>query len=233
MAITHEKQQQIWDEEHKNPYVLLQMDSDEASGGVIQFFDWLKEKGQQPSKGIELGCGKGRNVIGLARLGIEMTGIDFSPSAIKEAIKRAKKVGLENKTSFLVHDATTPWPFITNSFDLAVDCFATTDIETPEGRNFAADEMARILKPGGHLLAYLLSTDDEFHKEMMQISPATERNAFLHPTTGKFEKTFDRDEILVLYDNLKVVEERRIQKVAEYFGKKYNCNHHWMVFEKQ
>lgn len=234
MSLTHQQQQQIWDDEHKNPYVLKQMDSKDVSSGVLKFIEWLKRKQQLKGlKGIELGCGKGRNVIRLAQLGLIMTGIDFSPSAIKEAKKRAEESGVENATNFVIHDAILPWPFNSDSFDLAVDCFATTDIETQKGRQFATQELTRVLKPKGYLLAYLLSSQDEFHNEMLQKSPAGEKNAFLHLTTGKFEKTFDKDEILELYKDLTLVEEERISKKTEFFGKTYDCFHHWMVFEKK
>lgn len=233
MEITHAQQQKIWDEEHKNPYVLIQMDSHKLSSGVVLFIDWLKQNGLGTNlKGIELGCGKGRNVIGLAKLGSDMIGIDFSSVAIKEARRRAGIARVANKAHCSIHDATQPWPFTDESFDLAIDCFASTDIECPTGRKFATDEIARILRPGGYLLTYLLSPEDEYHKQMMQESPASERNAFLHPSTGKFEKAFDRDEILALYDRLELIAERRIEKVTEFFGKKYNCFHHWMIFRK-
>lgn len=232
-TITHRKQQEIWDKEHKHPYVLLQMDSENPSSGISQLIDWLKERGIATGlRGIELGCGKGRNVIGLAKLGFEMKGIDFSPAAIKEAKKRARKAGVADRAKFLVHDATQRWPFETDTFELAVDCFVTTDIESSQGRKFAADEITRVLQPAGYLLAYLLSPEDEFHKEMLRKSPTSERNAFLHPTTGKFEKIFDRDEILSLYDKLKLVEEKRVQKVATFFNKEYKCYHYWMIFQK-
>ena len=232
--ITHDQQRRIWEEEHKNPYVLPQMDSGQMSSGVEKLTDWLTKKGEKRRlRGIELGCGKGRNVIGLAKLGFEMTGIDFSVSAIKEARRRAEKAGIGNKAHFSVHDATLIWPFDSDSFDLAIDCFATTDIESEKGRKFAAIEMAKVLRPGGYLLAYLLSPDDEFHKETMKVSPAAERNAFLHPTTGKFEKMFDRNEILSLYSQLQLIEEQRIEKTATFFGQEYNCNHFWMIFQKK
>lgn len=233
MPLTHKQQQEIWDKEHKTPLILLQMDSKEASSGVIQFIDWIKQKKQLNGlKGIELGCGKGRNIIKLAQLGLKMTGIDFSPAAIKEAKRRAKESDVGNSTNFIIHDAILPWPFDTNSFDLAIDCFATTDIESKDGRQFAAQELARVLRPDGYLLAYLLSPQDEFHKEMLQKSPAKEKNAFFHPTTGKFEKTFENDEILNLYKDLKLVEEKTISKKTDFFGKSYDCYHHWMIFRK-
>lgn len=231
--LTHKQQLEIWDQEHQNPYILKQMDSKDPSGGVILFWEWLQKKGiHLPRKGLEICCGKGRSCIGLAEQGIEMTGFDFSPTAIHEAQKRAKQAGVEQKTHFLVQDATTQWPFAADNFDFVVDCFGTTDIESLEGREFVALEIRRILRAQGYFLTYTLSPEDEFHKEMLQQAPAEEKNAFYHPTTGKFEKTFDRDELLELYKGLKLVEERRIQKTTEFFGKEYNCYHWWMVFQK-
>src|SRR3989344_761708 len=231
--VTHKKQQNIWDKEHKKPYALLQMDSQDSSSGVVKVFDWLKAKSKMKNfKAVEFGCGKGRNVIWLAKQGVEVVGIDFSPVAIKEAKRRAKLTGI-NKTRFFVHDATKTWSFKSNSFDFAIDCFATTDIESIKGREFAVKEILRILKPSGYLFVYSLSTDDEFHKEMVKISPAKEKNAFINPKTGKFEKTFDRKELINLHKNLKLIVEKRIEKTAVFFGKKYKCKHHWMIFQKK
>lgn len=221
----------MWDIEHKNPFALLQMDSAEASSGVIKFFNWLQEKGKKPFKAIEIGCGKGRNVIWLAKQGLFVTGIDFSQVAIKEAKRRARLEGVK-KSQFFVHDVTKSWPFDSGSFDIVIDCFATTDIESIKGREFVAQEIYRVLKSGGYLLVYSLSTDDEFHKEMIKISPAKEKNAFINPKSGKFEKTFDREELITLNKNLKLVIEERIEKFAVFFGKEYKCKHHWMIFQK-
>ncbi len=227
--ISHNLQRKLWDEEHKNPKELLQMDSEEASSGVIKFIDWLKEKRSiQNLKGIELGCGKGRNVIFLASQGIKAVGLDFSPFAIKEAGKRAKDV---KDAQFLVHDATTPWPIKDNSFDFAIDCFATSDIESKEGRAFAASEIIRILKPGGYMFVYNMSPEDEYQKQLIKQSPASEKNAFIRKT-GKFEKTFESEELLELYKDLNLLVHERIKKIATFNGVKYPCNHHWMIFQK-
>lgn len=231
--ISHQDQQNIWEKEHSEPFSLLQMDSENASSGVIKFLDWLKDKVDITTmKSIELGCGKGRNVVWLAKQGIESTGIDFSKSAIGEAQRRAVKSEMEDKTHFFFHDATTPWEFPDSSFDIVIDCFATTDIESETGRKFAASEMVRILKPEGYLLAYLLSPQDEYHKETIKISPAKEKNAFIHPKTGKFEKTFDLVEIQEQYKSLNLIEHERVSKIATFFEKNYHCFHHWCIFQK-
>jgi ubiquinone/menaquinone biosynthesis C-methylase UbiE len=231
--ITHEEQKRIWEEEHAKPTVLLQMDSESASSGVERFHDWLTTHGLSTGKGIEFGCGKGRNVIWLAKQGFTMTGIDFSPSAIDEAKKRTIRADVQDSAEFIEHDVTESWPFPDTHFDFVIDCFAMTDIESLERRQATAKEALRVLKSGGFVFVYALSTDDEFHKGMIKTSPTDEKNAFTHPSTGKFEKSFDRQELIDLWKELKLVEEDRIKKVATFFSKQYSCKHFWMVFEKK
>lgn len=231
--ITHEDQQRIWDEEHQNPTVLLQMDSRDASSGVTKLMGWLQKNPQyKVQRAIELGCGKGRNVIWLADQGLEMvSGIDFSPAAIKEAQKRAIEAGVKDKTDFRMQDATKKWPYKDGEFDLVIDCFATTDIESAEGRKSAVEEMRRVLRPGGLALAYVMSSEDEYHAEMIEKYPAHEKNAFLHPTTGKYERAYSREELLDLYSGFNVLVEERVPKVATFFGRDYNCNHYWLILQ--
>ena len=227
---THEDQQRIWDEEHKKPTVLLQMDSEEASSGVQKFWSFLEEKNIAVTRGVEMGCGKGRNVIWLAKKGVETHGFDFSPAAIEEAGRRAQSSGAD-KAHFKVQDATIDWDYPSDYFDFAVDCFASTDIETESGRMAAMRELYRVLRPGGYLLAYLLSTDDEFHKEMIQKNPAADKNAFHHPT-GKFERTFDQADVSKQYAAFQVVTSERVEKTAQFSGKEYACKHFWVVMQK-
>lgn len=157
-----------------------------------------------------------------------MSGFDFSSAAITEAKRRTANI---KNVSFQMTDATEPWPYQSNSFDFGVDCFASTDIESPQGRAFAISEMHRVLRPGAVLLAYLLSTDDEYHTQMLATSPADERNAFLQPT-GKFEKVYDEIDIAQLFSALEIVRKERIAKTTEFFGKEYQCNHFWLVLRK-
>lgn len=228
----HQKQKETWEKEHGSPSVLPQMDKSDASSGVKRFLEWLRERKREKNlAGIEMGCGKGRNSIWLTKQGVRMTAFDFSRVATMEAMKRAKEAGVGENLTLLVHDASEPWPFESNMFDIAIDCFASTDIESFEHRAFARDELRRVLKPGGYLFVYTLSTDDEFHKEMIKKQPAGEKNSFLHPA-GKFEKVFDRDELLDFYKDFTLIEERRIEKDEVFGGKTYHCRHFWVVLQK-
>lgn len=233
--VTHEQQQAMWEKEHTQPFVLQPMDSHNPSSGITKFWEWLqKERPGNGLEGLEMCCGKGRNTIWLAQHQAikKMFGFDFSTVAITEAKRRGQESGVQEKTDFQVQDATVEWPYETGTFDFAVDCFASTDIESADGRAFAIKEFHRVLKPGGLLSLYTLSTDDSFHAEMMKESPGEQRNSFIHPTTGKFEKIFERDELAELYKDFKVVVEERVEKTATFFGKEYPMKHFWMVFQK-
>lgn len=92
--------------------------------------------------------------------------------------------------------------------------------------------MRRVLRPGGLLLTYVSSTDDEYHKEMLETFPSSEHNTFLQPT-GKFEKVYDEKDIAELFRDFDVVRKERIPKTAEFFGKEYACNHFWLVLRRR
>lgn len=231
--ITHEKQQRIWNEEHIQPTVLLQMDADDASSSVVKFGEYLRSTGKKDLVGIEMGCGKGRNVIWLAEQNFvrKAYGFDFSPAAIAVAERRAVERGGVGKTEFFVADATVPWNFASSTFDFVIDCFSSTDIESAVGRKSAILEIERTMKSGGFLMVYTLTPEDEFHKEMIKKNPAEEQGAFYH-STGKFEKTFTKEELEEMYKNFKVIEWQRVDKVTQFFGKEYRCRHYWILFQK-
>src|SRR5438105_283659 len=111
MPITHEQQKERWNKEHQTPFALKQMDTTQLSSGVVLFLEFLEKQNNKDLVGLEMGCGKGRNVIGLAHSAVisKMYGFDFSEVAIDEAKKRAKESSLESKTQFDVMDATEPW----------------------------------------------------------------------------------------------------------------------------
>jgi cyclopropane fatty-acyl-phospholipid synthase-like methyltransferase len=87
----------------------------------------LVERGYiTPGRAIDLGCGEGSNAaIFLAMNGFDVTGVDFSPTAIKRARKNAHASGVE--VTFIEDDLTN-LRNVRGSFDLLVDFGALNDL---------------------------------------------------------------------------------------------------------
>ena len=100
-------------------------------GDLEQFVEFIEavESGRfPPGRAIALGCGVGREAIYLAKRGFEVTGVDFSPTAIKRAKRRAKREGVD---VFFHLDDLTNLQHVSGTFDLVLDFGALNDL-TPE-----------------------------------------------------------------------------------------------------
>ena len=68
----------------------------------------------RPKNMLDVGCGRGTFCAYAHKVGIEAEGFDFSEYAITHRFWKCKRKWLR------VHDATEPWPYPDNSFDLVV-----------------------------------------------------------------------------------------------------------------
>jgi ubiquinone/menaquinone biosynthesis C-methylase UbiE len=207
--VSHEDQRRLWDAEHASPQSLLPMDARSPSGTVTRFMEWFRAHRMPVEllKGVEMGCGKGRNALWLAAQGMQMTAFDFSKVSITEAKRRVAEDNLTEQYRFLVVDATERWPFETASFDVGIDCFASTDIENSNGRAKARDEFSRVIKPNGPLCVSAMADSSPYHRSLVAARPAHETGALLRER-GRFEKTFSREELLSFYQTQFTLEER-------------------------
>jgi len=109
-------------------------------------YNWLD--GKSFSNALDVGCGEGRFCRMMQGRGIQTTGIDPTERLISQA--RA----LNPDGAYRVARAEN-LPFEARSFDLAVTYLSLIDI--PDFRT-AISEMARVLRPGGALLAANLTS---------------------------------------------------------------------------
>jgi SAM-dependent methyltransferase len=92
----------------------------------------LVESGRiQPCRAIDLGSGTASNVIYLAQHGFEVTGVDYSPAAIKLGRGRAREAGV---AVTFIEDDLTNLQQVNNTFDLLVD-YGTLDDLNPSERD--------------------------------------------------------------------------------------------------
>jgi len=102
---------------------------------------------------LDVGCGEGRLTRDLTDLGHDVVGIDASPTMIEAA--RAKSPEIE----FIEADAAE-LPFEDGAADLAIAFMSLQDIDDMQG---AVREAARVLEPGGRLVAAVVHPINSGH----------------------------------------------------------------------
>lgn len=113
-------------------------------------FEQLVEGGHlAPGRAIDLGCGEGSNgTIYLASKGFDVTGVDFSPTAIKRARKNALSAGVE--VAF-IEDNLTDLQHVDGVFDLLVDMGSLNDMNQ-EDRSLYMENLLPLTHEGSVFL---------------------------------------------------------------------------------
>jgi len=111
----------------------------------------------QPCKVIDLGCGAGNYAVYLAGRGFEVTGVDFSPTAIKIARENADEKGV--KCNFLVADVIDELGEVDQTWDFAYEWGLLHHI-LPKRRRKYVENVHRILNPKGKYLSLCFSEKD-------------------------------------------------------------------------
>jgi SAM-dependent methyltransferase len=103
-----------------------------------------------PGRALDLGCGTGTSSLYLAARGWQIVGVDFVPTAIGQARRKARKAGV--KADFHVADVTR-LDWLTPAFTLALDV-GCLHVLSPEGQAAYAHGLARLVAPDGVYLVY-------------------------------------------------------------------------------
>jgi ubiquinone/menaquinone biosynthesis C-methylase UbiE len=147
------------------------------SEAVAKIVPLLKEHGVKDV--IDIGCGRGRNSLFLAREGFNVTGVDISKEALQILQETAKEGNLKIRT-IVSDDRKIKVP---NAFFDAVVSTLVIELHKRPEREEAISEIERILKPGGILLITGSFSREEitelktFLKDFKFISPDDERIA--------------------------------------------------------
>ena len=139
---------------------------------IEQHVAWIHQEAfiGQPGKLLDLGCGPGLYASRLARLGYQVTGIDYSPASIAYAQAQAAQQG--QKITYILADireaeyTTDPNP----EYDCAMQIFGETNVFKPADLRKILSKIQAALKPGGKLI--LEAHTDEAIKKIGQ-APAS------------------------------------------------------------
>ena len=102
----------------------------------------------EPRRGrfLEAGCGPAANALNIAKLGLEVAGVDLTREAVEAAREAFARHGLDG--DFVVGDMRQ-LPFRDGSFEFV---YAGGVVEHFRESRRAVSEMARVLRPGGRVL---------------------------------------------------------------------------------
>ena len=111
----------------------------------------LVESGRiKPGRAIDLGSGTASNCIFLAQRGFNVTGLDYTESAIELGRTRAKEAGVS--VNFVVDDLTN-LQHVHGTYDLLAD-YGTLDDLTKKARDLYVENVLPLTRPGSLFLLY-------------------------------------------------------------------------------
>lgn len=158
-----------WDEAYSSGSYRKEWEYDHASQELISFVATADLP--RGSVALDVGCGAGREAIFLATRKYSVIGIDFSAAAIRIARQRSTAEGVT--IDWHVADVLE-LPLDAKSVDFVNDRGCFHIVQKRHRRRFA-NEIARVLKPGGRMLlrgsakssqggGFVAVTDDEINR---------------------------------------------------------------------
>jgi hypothetical protein len=144
--------------------------------------DWLDGHPLDPGRALVPGCGRGHDVIELARRGFDALGIDFAGSAVREARALAAK---DRGARFLERDLFSlladpgrqePWEALPSLEEGSIDlwwentCYCAIE---PDRRSEYASIAARLVRRGGTLLLLAFPLDGRQAKTPADSEPSS------------------------------------------------------------
>lgn len=162
---------------------------------------------------LEMGCGAGPNLVWLARRGIRVSGIDISPTALSLCLENCRRAGVEDRLGILWEGSVTETPFPDESFHGVIEACVFQHLTKAE-RQRAFAEIARVLKPGGVFVGYMLDQGHStFQQKRAEQLPDDPGSLLLQDNRSNFYLTniglahfFSREEYAVLLKDFTVVD---------------------------
>ena len=160
---------------------------------VMVLESWI---GPAPGKRIlDMPSGTGRLSVPLSRSGAAVVGADISLNMLREAGAKAREGGTRH--AHFVQGSGTQLPFADSTFD-AVTCFKFFHLVANDRKRAFIEELTRVLKPGGALIA-------EFNSPFYGVFLAGFRYYFKKKVPGEMrKKCLFPDQVGWLFEGLEV-----------------------------
>lgn len=173
------------------------------SGAVAWALEKLKQEHYPSHRAADIGCGKGRNTLFLARKGMDVTAMDFSLNAIETLNKMAIRQKVRDKIRAFAYDITEDWPIEPHSMDLVIDTFCFKHLDNKLSLQTYKENLLRALNTRGHYLISLGSIGDGYYGRYMrhrnQASMPVDDAVKIDPVNGIESPIFSREKIIKFF----------------------------------
>ena len=227
-------QQGAWEREYRAQKLLSPSNVPQAD--VLRFVRWLKKDHRKRGERLELdgmsvldlGSGSGRNAFYFAGQGAQVTGLEFSATALEMAKKFARHGELS--ITYVLQSIGTPYPLSDASIDIALDVTSSNSLNAKE-RAIYLKELSRTLKSGGWLFLRALSFEGDAHaKELVRRYPGPDVDSYVHPDLGIVETVFSRESLKAAYGPyFQIRDLERVQHYATVGGRTYKRSY-WIAY---
>lgn len=206
------------------------------SGSVTWAVQELKRYGFPLHKAVDIGCGKGRNSLYLAREGMEVTAMDFTTDAIQHLQETINANPPPQPIRAIVQDVTETWPIQNTSIDLAVDAFCFKHI-APHGLRVAYKEnLLRVLNPRGHYMISFASIGDGYYGRYITVPNPTEEAGeyvVVDPAIGIESVLYTKKHVAAFFaPELTLFRELHNDKPSVMHGVEYSRSTYALLFER-
>jgi SAM-dependent methyltransferase len=128
--------------------------------GLLKIF----EKYNVPKKGaiLDLACGIGRHSVPLAKKGYNVTGVDFSPTYISNAIEYSDEKNVTKNTHFIEGDMRNVEEILRehiDSFDVVLNLFTSMGYWDEKTDRHIFTQALNLTKPGGIFIIHTANRD--------------------------------------------------------------------------
>lgn len=106
---------------------------------------------------LDIGAGRGLWLRKLLELGYRVLGVDYIQSIVDRVNADIKQHGISDRARFVYGDVRDI-PFADHSFDLVTDIGLLQHLDPADWQQYA-NELNRVLKPGGYIFSVLLAKE--------------------------------------------------------------------------
>ncbi|MDB4992378.1 MAG: SmtA2, SAM-dependent methyltransferase [Parcubacteria group bacterium] len=229
-----QNQKEGWEREYRSSKMLSP--SNVPHGDVVRFMRWLKKECKKAGEPLDmdglrvldLGSGTGRNSFYMANHGANVTGYEFSETALAMARKTAAHG--DQVIEYKNQNIGAAFQLPSQTVDIVLDVMSSNSLNEAE-REIYLSEISRVLKPGGYLFLRALSLDGDVHaKELIKRFPGTDSDTYVHPDLGITEKTFTKKSLTDAYGPyFTIISLERLEHYNTVAGRKYKRSY-WVAY---